>query len=46
MSAVVMATFAKAESLVLGGQAINKSYPEFIKDYKKLGGIIDVDTKR
>ena len=46
MSAVVMATFAKAESLVLGGNAINKSYPEFIKDYQKLGGIIDVDTKR
>ena len=45
MSAVVMASCAKTESLVLGGQAINKSYPDFIKDYKKLGGIIDVDTK-
>ena len=46
MSAVVMASFAKSESVVLGGQAINKSYPDFIKDYQKLGGMIDVDTKR
>ena len=45
MSAVVMASFAKGESLVLGGQAINKSYPDFIKDYQKLGGVIDVDIK-
>ncbi len=45
MSAVVMASFAKGKSLVLGGQAINKSYPNFIIDYQKLGGIINVDTK-
>lgn len=46
MSATVMASYAKGDSVVLGGQAINKSYPDFIRDYQKLGGIIDVDTKR
>ena len=43
MSAIVLATFAKGESTILGAQAIEKSYPNFISDYKKLGGIVNGD---
>ena len=43
MSAIVLATFLDGESKILGVEAINKSYPNFILDYKKLGGKIDGD---
>ena len=43
MSAIVLATFAKGDSTILGAQAIEKSYPNFISDYKKLGGIVNGD---
>ncbi len=46
MSAVVMASKASGESLVLGAQAINKSYPNFIKDFEKIGGKLDVSYER
>ena len=43
MSAVVLSTFTKGESKIIGAEAINKSYPEFFKDYKIIGGIVDGD---
>ena len=46
MSAVVMAGNATSDSLVLGGEAITKSYPDFVDDYIKVGGEIDVETTR
>lgn len=46
MSGVVMAGSALSDSVILGGEAITKSYPDFIKDYKSLGGEINVDIKR
>lgn len=38
MSAAVGAAFAEGESLITGADAINKSYPEFFKDFKRIGG--------
>ena len=43
MSAVVMASCASEKTKVLGGQAITKSYPDFVKDYISIGGKVDVD---
>lgn len=38
MAASVAAAFAEGESTIKGAEAINKSYPEFFGDFKKLGG--------
>ena len=38
MSAAVAATFADGESVIKGYEAINKSYPEFFDDFKRMGG--------
>lgn len=38
MSAAVGAAFAEGEGLITGCDAINKSYPEFFEDFKKIGG--------
>ncbi len=38
MAAAVGAAFAEGESLITGYEAINKSYPEFFEDFKKIGG--------
>jgi 3-phosphoshikimate 1-carboxyvinyltransferase len=38
MAFSVAACFAQGESKILGAQAINKSYPEFFRDIKGLGG--------
>ena len=46
MSGVVMAGSALTDSVIIGGEAITKSYPDFIKDYKSLGGEIYVDVDR
>ena len=43
MSATVLATLTKEKSYILGAQAIEKSYPNFFKDYVKLGGKVDGD---
>ncbi|MBR2336804.1 MAG: 3-phosphoshikimate 1-carboxyvinyltransferase [Clostridia bacterium] len=42
MSSAVIASAAVGQSLINGSEAIVKSYPEFFKDYKKLGGNADV----
>ena len=40
MAFSVAAAFAEGESVITGAEAINKSYPEFFEDFKKLGGKI------
>ncbi len=43
MSAVTLALFSDGESKIIGAEAINKSYPSFFDDVKKLGGNISGD---
>lgn len=38
MAFSVAAAFAEGESVITGAEAVNKSYPEFFEDFKKLGG--------
>ena len=42
MSSAVLSAVANRESEILGAEAVNKSYPEFFKDYNLLGGKADV----
>ena len=41
MAFSVAAAFAKGESVITGAEAINKSYPEFFEDFKKLEGKVN-----
>ena len=41
MAFSVAAAFAEGESVIRGTEAINKSYPEFFKDFEKIGGKLD-----
>lgn len=38
MAASIAACFAEGESIIKETQAVNKSYPEFFEDFRKLGG--------
>lgn len=38
MAAAIAATCCKKPVVILGAEAVNKSYPEFFKDYNHLGG--------
>lgn len=38
MAFSVAAAFAQGESVILGAEAIDKSYPNFYEDFKKIGG--------
>ncbi len=40
MSAAVAATVCKAPVTILGSEAVNKSYPQFWEEYRRLGGRI------
>ena len=42
MAAAIAATRADAPLTILGAEAVNKSYPSFWDDYKRLGGVFDV----
>ncbi len=42
MSAAIASIYAEGEVTLVGAEAVNKSYPAFFEDYKKLGGIINV----
>ncbi len=46
MSCAVLASRAQGESVILGAEAITKSYPAFFEDYRALGGIADVKVAR
>ncbi len=42
MAAAILATRANGPVTILGAQAVDKSYPAFFDDFRKLGGIADV----
>ncbi len=42
MSAAIGAIYAEGDVTLVGAEAVNKSYPTFFEEYKKLGGIINV----
>lgn len=42
MSAVIAASLANGDTVIDGAEAVNKSYPSFFEDFKKLGGKFDV----
>jgi 3-phosphoshikimate 1-carboxyvinyltransferase len=42
MSAAIAAAFCEGEVTIKGANAVNKSYPTFFEDYRKLGGIANV----
>lgn len=39
MSEAILAAFAEGDSTIDGESAVKKSYPDFYKDYKKIGGV-------
>ena len=43
MSSSVLSAFCDGDSIVLGAEAVSKSYPNFFKDYIALGGQVDGD---
>ena len=42
MAAAILATRADGPVTISGAEAVNKSYPTFFEEYKRLGGIADV----
>ncbi len=42
MAAAILATRAGGPVTILGAEAVNKSYPTFFEEYRRLGGIADV----
>ena len=42
MAAAILATAADGPVTILGAEAVNKSYPTFFDDFRRLGGIADV----
>ncbi|MBQ2827635.1 MAG: 3-phosphoshikimate 1-carboxyvinyltransferase [Clostridia bacterium] len=42
MSAAIAAAYSEGNVIIDGAEAVNKSYPHFFEDYKKLGGILNV----
>ena len=42
MAAAVAACICESPVVIRDAQAVNKSYPDFFEDYKKLGGKADV----
>lgn len=42
MAAAIAAAYCKGPTTILGAEAVNKSYPSFWDDYKRLGGAVHV----
>ena len=42
MAAAIAATRCTGPVTILGAEAVNKSYPNFWEEYRRLGGIFDV----
>lgn len=42
MAAAIAAAISKGETVILGAEAVNKSYPKFFEDYSALGGKLEV----
>ncbi|MBE5743390.1 MAG: 3-phosphoshikimate 1-carboxyvinyltransferase [Clostridiales bacterium] len=45
MSSTVLATYSKGNSKITGAEFYTKSYPEFVRDYKVLGGELNVNIQ-
>lgn len=45
MSAAIAATVCTTPVTILGAECVSKSYPQFFEEYKRLGGIINVECK-
>ena len=43
MMAATAACISSGEITISGAEAVNKSYPGFYRDYRALGGEIDID---
>ncbi|MBR2531780.1 MAG: 3-phosphoshikimate 1-carboxyvinyltransferase, partial [Lachnospiraceae bacterium] len=41
MAAALASTIASGPVIIRGAEAVNKSYPGFFRDFRKLGGIIE-----
>lgn len=46
IAATFLALFAEGDSVIEGAECVNKSYPNFYDDIKRLGGLINVDLER
>lgn len=42
MASAIAAQYSENNVIINGAEAVNKSYPEFFEDYKKLGGVVNV----
>ncbi len=42
MASAVASIFCEGEVVIQNASAVNKSYPAFFEDFKKLGGVVDV----
>ena len=42
MSCAILTAGAIGNSVIVGAESVKKSYPDFFKDYEKLGGKVDV----
>lgn len=45
IAATFLALFAEGDSVIEGAECVNKSYPNFYDDIKRLGGLINVDLE-
>lgn len=42
MASAIAAQYSENNVIIKGAEAVNKSYPKFFEDYKKLGGVLNV----
>jgi len=45
MAAAMAATACKEQVTILGAEAVNKSYPRFWEEYKRLGGQYELNIR-
>ena len=46
MSAAIAASICDGETIIIGAEAINKSYPAFFSDYTSIGGKVNLEQGR
>lgn len=44
MMAAVMATRCSGETTIVGAECVNKSYPNFFRDFSSLGGVVEMEA--
>lgn len=42
MSAAIASSICESDVIIIGSEAVNKSYPTFFEDFRKTGGVFDV----